>query len=298
MKRERVALAYVLALVGGVACSTTVPGDAADAGDPDGETTEDRDVRELVMGGVLDLLLLGRLTSAAFHFYPPTLDNKVSAAENAGKISETITTALAGCGSVSSTANMDAGTLDALTVSFGGGCTLPDSDLTVSGTMTLAVQKGATTMAVAVTLTGIVANGVPLDGKATFTTPLGDAFNVDVDLASGARTVTANEIVFGGDRVPFSTTGKLGFIINRAASFSLGSLHLPGVSVSSVQYTSRDCYPNGGIMTVVREHATYTYSLSDTTPSTGMVSVTKSPVAGNLSMYMRKLPAYGRCGGT
>jgi hypothetical protein len=279
-------------------CSTTSPGIAdpsdasshagGDAADGETETDDDRGVRNLGGHGLLLLILAARVADIAFHF-DPTIDPSLTPAENAQKIRDTVSTALGGCGSVTPTGGTDGGTaFVALTVSFGSGCTLPNANLTIAGTMALALSKASGTTNVAVTFTNLVVNGFSIDGKATFSTANGSTFSVDANLTSGLKTVEG-KITITGAPGAFTTDGN--------ASLTTGSIKLLGVGFSSVHYTYGDCYPDRGSVTVRQQLVSFKYVFSDETPSTGLMTVTKTPVLGKPSTYTQKLPAYGKCGG-
>ena len=220
------------------------------------------------------------LANSLFDF-DPTIDAARTAAENAAALETNVRTNLGsadggvGCGTVSLSGTT-------VTVAFGPppGCTLRNGEK-ISGTVAVGVTKTGSTITLSLTMTQIVANGVPLSGMATFSTTNGSTFTINGSVTSGATTWTFTNL---------TATGATGTTtIN-------GTVAITGDSNTSMTYANLtwrlgDCYPNGGSVTSKKGLITTVITFDTNTPATGLVTVTVGRKSSRVP-----LPVYGSCG--
>lgn len=209
----------------------------------------------------------------SFFDFDPTIDTTKTAEQNAAAIQANTLTNLSGCGSV---------TVSGTTVTVSmppPGCTF-ENGVSASGTVTLTVTKAGSTITVAMTLTGIVVNGVSLAGTASFVTSNGSTFTVTANLTSDSTTYTC-------DLTVASTTGSA--TITGTVTETDGGTKT-SCAFTKVIWKQGDCYPNSGSIKITTGLVTTTVSFTASTPTTGQVTVTSGR-----KTYTTSLPAYGNC---
>jgi len=213
------------------------------------------------------------LADSLFDF-DPTINPSATPSANATSIGQNIQANLGTCGTV---------TVSGATVSvnFGSppGCTLKTGAV-VSGSVSLSVSKSGGTTSVALTTPGVVVNGEPLDGTASFATSNGSTFTVTLDLTSGTKS----------DNSSLTVDGSQGSLTISGSATIVEAGITSSVTFTNVNHVEGECYATAGSMTVKTGILTETLTFLSTTPMTGLVDVATGKKATTTT-----LPAYGDC---
>jgi hypothetical protein len=165
-----------------------------------------------------------------------------------------------------------------VTATFAAGCTVRGS--TISGQLTVTVQKTGGTITVSVTFVDVEVDGLPLAGSAQLLTTGDGSYQVTYDLTSDTTHV-AGDVGLVGTTAQVTLTGN----VTTTSGDRSGS-----TALDSVVYVLGDCYPSGGTIAVASERFTGTITFLATTPQDGDVEITVGRRHTTVS-----LPTYGSC---
>ena len=256
-----------------LACGAGEPSGATDGGDA-GLSSEQTAAFETSGGSLAVNLEMAKLADSLFSF-DPTIDPKRTPEQNAAAIAGNARSSFG-----KSCAKIRLSGAD-VTVSFGAppGCTLANGDL-VSGNVGVALSHAGSTTTVALTLTQVVYDGVPLDGTASFATSDGSTFTLKTSLDSSGKTDSA-ELMLTGATGSFSLSGTTSV----TKGTSMTTLTFNGLTVALGK-----CYATAGSIGLTQGSVSETLTFDASTPATGKVTV----AIGKL-MTTETLPPYGSC---
>jgi len=230
---------------------------------------------ELAMAGrsaALDATLLATLADTLLFDLDETLDPSQDAAAAAAAIGQYATAALAGCGTLTTSATQIAAQL-------GTGCTLP-SGTTVAGSVQAVVSRANASAPLSIALSfAATVDGYSLAGTATFSTTDARTFSVQAQLqsSSGTYTVRCGEGVLKADGTASGSAGGLSY----------------SATLTALEHPLGVCFPDAGQVGLTHEGFTSRVVFATTSGTTGEVTLVKS---GSSSSAVT-LPAYGTCPG-
>lgn len=220
-------------------------------------------------------LVVALAVADSFFAFDPTLAPADDAAANLMHVSDRADSVFAGC----PTPTIEGNTLS---VDFGDSATCTGTNgVSVQGAISIALTKEGSTLTAVVTYTDMTVNGRDLDGTLTFVTSTGSGFTISGNLSTGGKSITFSDLSVTGAPASMSINGEIA-----VAEDSM----ITNLVFDALTYSTGDCYPSGGSLTIGVGAVSQTVTFSSATPATGEVTV---EVGRRTSTST--LPAYGNC---